>query len=190
MRNTGWWRQAAGAGVMLLALGSGAEVVGQPQPAASTGRIRPTDAAAAELLDAGMGRSATFRQIIDALEGGDVVVWVRTGQLANRGETHFIAATSMFRIVRVGVRTPGLQDELLSTLAHELFHALEIAGASEVRNPSSMAHFYSRTGWGGPSGGTSQRETSAAQAREAQVREELRGSPRSPAGNSASRAAR
>jgi len=51
--------------------------------------------------------------------------------------------------VRVAVRLPGLENELVCTLAHELQHVVEIADAPEVRDTRSLLRFYDRIGWGG-----------------------------------------
>ena len=130
-----------------------------PEPS----RFRPMDRKAAELLEAGKFRSATFRRLAESLERSDLIVWIATGHLQRPGQLQLIAATPRSRYVRVAVRLPGLENDLVSTLAHELQHAVEIAGASEVRDHASLRRFYERVGEGRPAGAGVEVETAAAQ---------------------------
>lgn len=130
---------------------------------AEPSRLRPMDRKAAALLKAGKVRSATFRRLAESLERSDLIVWVAAGHMQHPGQLQFIAATRYSRYVRVGVRLPGLENDLVSTLAHELQHALEIAGASEVTDHASLRRLYQRIGRGRPAGEVVEVETAAAQ---------------------------
>jgi len=59
-------------------------------------------------------------------------------------------------------------------LAHELWHAVEIAGAPEVRDRASLLRLYQRIGEGFRAGGRMEMETQRAQATQATVLNELR----------------
>ena len=126
-------------------------------------RLRPIDRKAADLLAAGKVRSATFRRLAETIERSDLIVWVAAAHLQRPGQLQFVAATPCSRCVRVAVRLPGLENDLVSTLAHELQHAVEIAGASEVRDPASLRRFYERIGESRPAGAGVEVETAAAQ---------------------------
>jgi hypothetical protein len=143
-------------------------------PGRATDRLRPTDAKAATLLQAGAARSATFRSLVDAIEQSDLVVYVETRQLTLPGQLQFVSATPGGRYVRVSVRVQGRDDELLPWLAHELWHAVEIAGAPEVRDRTGLLRFYEHTGGGFRAGNTKEMETVAAQRVQARVDDELR----------------
>jgi hypothetical protein len=130
-----------------------------PEPS----RLRPMDRKAADLLEAGKVRSATFRRLAETLERSDLIVWVAAGHLQRPGQLQFIAATPRSRYVRVAVRLPGLENDLVSTLAPELQHAVEIAGASEVRDHVTLRRFYERTGESRPAGVGVEVETAIAQ---------------------------
>ena len=171
----GWrgWCRPAGFALLLTVVAGGLDAHAQAPPALSGSRLRPMDAKSAALLQAGNARSATFKELTDALEQSDVVVWVRVGQMTNRGETHFIASTASSRIVRVSLRLQGLENGLLSTLAHELQHALEIARAPEVRDRTSLVLYYQRVGEASRSSAGALLETPAAQRIEARVLNEL-----------------
>ena len=138
-----------------------------------TSRLRALDAKAAALLKAGNTRSTTFRLLTEAIERSDLIVWVSAGHLQPAGQVQFLAATPYSRCVRVAVRLPGLENALVSTLAHELQHAVEIADASEVRDTRSLLRFYERIGWGGRAGATAEVETANAQRTGLKVLNEL-----------------
>jgi hypothetical protein len=53
------------------------------------------------------------------------------------------------RHVRVSIRVPGNDTKETARLAHELWHAVEVAGAPDVRDQASVQRFYDRIGDGG-----------------------------------------
>ncbi len=144
-------RRAAWVVGLLLAAGVGARpAYGQDagQASAST-RVRATDRKATTLLEEGVRSSATFREIVGQLEKSDLLVWVGTQPIKLPGQMQFLAATPTCRHVRVTVRVPGLDNEELAWLAHELWHAVEVAGASDVKDQASLQRLYERIGDGG-----------------------------------------
>ena len=150
----------------------------QPAAAGAPGRLRPADTKAATLLEAGTARSETFRLLVDAIERSDLVVYVETGVLAVPGQVQFVAATPRTRYIRVSVRVPGLENDLLAWLAHELCHATEIAAAPDVTGQASLRTYYDRVGGSLRAGPTVIMETSGAQKVQAAVERELRTSTR------------
>jgi hypothetical protein len=167
----GWW-----AGVVLVsAVLWGREGTAQSVPgAAAVGRLRPADTKAAALLEAGIARSDTFRSLVKALEGSDLVIHVETGVLALPGQVQFVAATPGARYLRVSLRIPGLEDELLPWLAHELWHATEMAAAPEVRSQEALRAFYDKVGGSLRAGSNVIVETAGAQRTQVQVEREIR----------------
>jgi hypothetical protein len=61
-------------------------------------------------------------------------------------EALLAAGSSICRFLRVSVRKPGLVTEQIAWLAHELWHAVEIARVPEVREPESLRGLYERIG--------------------------------------------
>lgn len=57
-----------------------------------------------------------------------------------------MGAAGGYRYVRILIRYGCRRDLSVALLAHELQHALEIAGAAEIVDAESMAAFYRRTG--------------------------------------------
>ncbi len=157
-------------GVMLWPQGGAA----QPAAADATARLRPADKKAATLLAAGVARSETFRLLVDVIERSDLVVYVETGVMAVPGQLQFAIATPGTRYLRVSIRVPGLENDLLPWLAHELCHATEIAEAGEVNGQASMETFYERVGGSLRAGSRVFMETARAQSVQAQVEREIR----------------
>lgn len=143
-----------GCGVALAVLAlcgtAGAGQAASPvKPHAPLARLRAGDLKAAALLAAGTAQSETFRGLVDAIEHSDLVVYVDTRPLRLPGQLQLLAATPVCRHLRVSVRIPGLDTDLIAWLAHELRHAVELAGAPEVTDQASLRRFYQRIGAGG-----------------------------------------
>lgn len=136
-----------------------------PTPAVQS-RLRGADPGAREVLAAGLARSPTFRAIARTLESSDVIVYIETRSLRRSGQLQFVGATPGARYVRVAVQVPGREEELVGWLAHELWHAVEIARARDVRSEAGLSVFYRRVGTFSLSGG----EVETEQARVVQAR--------------------
>lgn len=151
-------------------------VYAQPsQTPGAASRLRASDEKAAALLQAGVARSATFRLLVQTIDHSDLVVYVETRQLALPGQLQFMSATPGGRYVRVTVRPMGLDNDLVPWLAHELWHAVEIAGAPEVSDRASLLRLYERIGDGFRARGRVEMETVKAQKTQETVLAELRG---------------
>jgi hypothetical protein len=163
-----------------LTLSTLAEAQARHTPGA-TGRVRAVDERAAALLEAGNARSATFRQLTEAIEQSDLMVYVESRRTDWPGQTLFMSATPRVRYLRIQVRVMGLDNELLPLLAHELCHAVEIAGAPEVRDRETLRQLYERIGNVLRTDHALSMETTRAVAVQAQVLDELRRGKRPPA---------
>ncbi|MGH9313969.1 MAG: hypothetical protein ACRD1S_12335, partial [Vicinamibacterales bacterium] len=102
-----------------------------------------------QLLDLGARRSPTFARLRAALEAGDVIVYVQTVSHLSPtldGRLVFLTTANQKRYLRIDVRGSLPLNDLLATIGHELQHAVEIAGAVDVRDARSMGSFYQRIG--------------------------------------------
>lgn len=150
MRGTGWRRRAVAA---LVA--AGACLVAAP---ACADAVRPMQARGARLLEEGMRRCETFRVLIDAIAGSDIVVYVdledRDPNGTSRVEAHlqFAGATAATRYLRVWLQPRRTDDRLVALLAHELQHAVEVAASPEVRSAAAFRAFYAAAGRSGTPG--------------------------------------
>jgi hypothetical protein len=183
-RARGAWRIARCAGFVVLAAGIGAPAASAQDDGApaAVSRLRPADPRASALLREGYSRSATFRLLVEAVEQSDLIVHVETCPLSLPGQLEFAVATPARRYLRVSVRAMNVDDDVLPWLAHELWHAVEIARAPEVRDGASLLRFYERIGGGFRADGRILMETVEAQQVQFTVLSELRsGRPRAPA---------
>jgi hypothetical protein len=174
-------RQARGAsrwlGCVLLATTLGChEAAGQGAVVSGrTSRLRPLDQKAAALLQAGIERSATFGRLVETLERSDLIVHIETRHLPLHGRLQFVFATPSDRYLRVSIHELGRENDVVSWLAHELQHAVEIAGAREVTNQTSLRRFYERIGYRRLAGDGVAMESDAALATETAVLYEVSG---------------
>ena len=144
--------------------------------------VRASEPAILALLDAGLSRSATFRSLITTLDESDVIVYIDakvTRQGLGGYLAHQIVARGGSRYLHVAVETKGAQDRLLSLLAHELQHAVEVARAPEAVDSQSVEQLFDRLAVRFGCGGTTCSETQAAKDVERVVREELKAERRS-----------
>jgi hypothetical protein len=163
--------------VVLVAAPRGAAA----DPPARSPRVRAADARTAFLLVQGLQRSATIRALVNQLERRDVIVYIELQPLLKRrlaGTMTWITATREHRYVRVSLNPELNTDMAISTLGHELQHALEVANAPTIVSDATLERFYREhgdlnrsqaNGW----------DTEAARVAGDDVRRELSGSARS-----------
>jgi len=146
-------------------------------------RVRGVDGRATALIDEALWRSQTFQRIVDEVSASDLIVYVSRTELDGtlRGALRFIgtgADGGRYLLIELdddfGNDLDGKSDRLagIATLAHELRHALEVAGASHVQDPGSFDAFYTELGIGHRRDVV---DTLAAQAVHAQVYFEMTG---------------
>jgi len=113
-------------------------------PEVSTRHVRATDSRILTLIDAGISGSATFRGLVAILNESDVMVYVEpnlTRQTLGGYLVHNIVAQGRFRYLRIAIEIAGSERRLVSLLAHELQHAVEVAQTPEARDPKSLERF-------------------------------------------------
>jgi hypothetical protein len=116
--------------------------------------VRALDARADAALRAGLDGSATFRELVAAVRASDVVVYVETSQrLRTHGQTTFMSTAGGQRLLRVSLDFQNLGPWMIACLAHELQHAIEIAGAPDARDAEAVERLYRRIGEATNSGG-------------------------------------
>jgi len=160
-------------GVCLL-LVNGVVEAREPEQA----HVRAESVEMRQLIADAAERSATVRALIDALDGSDVVVYVRPRLFRSvtlDARTGFLAGGSR-RLLVIELPCPQTRDTQIALLAHELQHAVEIAQAAWVVDTATLARYYGEIGirLGMLEGGTTF-ETEAACRVGARVRSELGG---------------
>ena len=119
------------------------------QDAAGSPRVRGVDATAAALIRDLTNRSVTGRDLVDQLERSDLIVYVRLRLFTTTmltGRIGFVGGDCGRRLVAIEIASPRNYVEELSSLGHELQHAVEIAGTPTACDAASLADLYSRIG--------------------------------------------
>jgi hypothetical protein len=144
-----------------------------------TRRVRSDSSAVRALLDTGARGSATFKQLVLAIEATDGVVYVQPGKCPGyriKGcLLHTMSATVDRRYLWIALDLTGPPVDLMVTIAHELRHALEILSDESIRSGRGIFSFYYRNG----TPETRTVETAAALAAGAAVRRDLTREPAS-----------
>jgi hypothetical protein len=139
-------------------------------------RVRATDARLRSLLAEGLHRSRTFAGLVTALNRSDVIVYIESVMIlpkGTEGRLTMLPPAGAHRYLRVQVRADLSRRETIALIGHELQHAMEIAGAAEVRDASTLVKLYQRIGH--VSTGEHTYDTEAAQSMGRVVRRELVG---------------
>jgi hypothetical protein len=127
--------------------------------------VRSTEPRVLTLIDAGLARSGTFRRLVDSLNASDVIVYIdlKTAREQLGGYlAHNIVVAAGRRYLHVSIETQGSQRRLVSLLAHELQHAVEVAQAPDARDAESLQRMFSQLAMKFGCGGTTCYETQAA----------------------------
>ncbi len=101
------------------------------------------------LVDEAARRSPAVRALIDRLEGLDVTVYIRLrlfDQSDLEGRVGLLAGATRHRYLIIELARRRTADSQMATLAHELFHATEIAADPSVVDVRSLAALYERIG--------------------------------------------
>jgi hypothetical protein len=107
--------------------------------------IRSTNSRIRAAIAEGYARSMTFRSLVQDLEASNIILYIDRGECTcNRARAclGFVSSVAGVRYLRSYVSLRQIQRELIQQIAHELFHASEIAGAPEVTSPAEFAGFF------------------------------------------------
>ena len=112
--------------------------------------IRPLSPALSGTLQNLYATSPTARAIIDALDDSDLLIHIVPLAPGRRhrftGTTHFVVRAGGRRVMRIAVDEMLPDDRRAAALAHELYHALEVASAGWVVDRPSFAALFRRIG--------------------------------------------
>jgi hypothetical protein len=143
----------------------------------SARHVRASEPRILTLIDAGTLGSVTFRGLIATLNESDVIVYIEpklTRRALGGHLAHNIVAQGQYRYLHIAVEIAGSERRLVSLLAHEPHHAVEVAQAPDAHDAESLERLFSRLAMKfGCSGGTTCFETQAAKDVESIVKEEL-----------------
>jgi hypothetical protein len=138
--------------------------------------LRAVDKRVSDAIADGLGRSATFVSLVEALDRSDVIVYIETSRSmpsSLAGRMLIAAGPANQRYLRIQLSAAPRGVELISLIGHELQHALEVAASPQVRDEQSLITLYRAIGHGPR--GQHKYDTVAAQNAGRQVRTELIG---------------
>lgn len=145
-------------------------------------RVRPQDDRTAALLEAGLLRSATLRDLVARVEQSDVFVFIGMNPFARAsvsGAMSWMTMAGGYRYLRVGLNPTSPNDQTIATLGHELRHAIEVIDDATVTDQASLVALYRRIGAASRAVPVLGWETEAARETGFQVRRELVATPAS-----------
>jgi hypothetical protein len=140
------WREVAG--VLLVTMVTTGERMASAQSGAP--RVRPEGAAMRAVIDRGLQRSATFRDVNARLEDAQVVVYVRFSSCSPGVPACLLWASTNRDVRRLVIKIDRFgrsADELTALLAHELQHANEVASDPEITDLASFQKSFAARGW-------------------------------------------
>lgn len=120
--------------------------------AAAAQGVRPLQPRGVRVVEDGMRRCETFRELAKGIAGSDLVVYVtlddRDPDKTTRVEARvrFAGSTAAARYLEVWLQPRDTDDRLIVLLAHELQHAVELAAAPRVRSAAAFRSFYEQAG--------------------------------------------
>lgn len=109
--------------------------------------VRSTDPMIRTLIEQGIAHSETFRRLVDTLDQSDVVVYVDqklTREALGGYLAHDILDAGGIRYLHVAVNLRGGDIRLISLIAHELQHAIEVSEAADVRDAPAVDRLFVR----------------------------------------------
>ena len=138
-------RQRAGAAALLLLLAGSPSALAQP---VDPPHVR-AEGAMKRLVDEAARRSAAIHDGIARLQDLDVTVYVRARAFAQAdldGRVALLSTIGPHRYLVIELACGRAELTQMATLAHELFHAIEIAEEPAVVNAETLAVLYERIG--------------------------------------------
>ncbi len=139
--------------------------------------VRPESAETQALVRDAARRSPLVRALIDRLDQSDVVAYIRFARFTDpllEGRVGWLSQAGGRRYVVIELSGGRLWPVQIATLAHELQHAVEIAGAPAIVDTRTLADHYGRIGMRtSHTQGLETFETRAAIAMGAQARREI-----------------
>ena len=142
----GWMGTAL---LTVACVGIGETAKAQAQTAALP-RLRAASPIIATALELGAERSPAFRALVARIGLTDGIVFVREGVCGHsvRACLHLsVSIAGPYRALFIQVDTRKVRGcELVGAIGHELQHAIEVLGDSNVRDGVAMLLFYHRIG--------------------------------------------
>jgi len=112
--------------------------------------VRATDPRVQSLIEDAARRSVTFAQLYARLQDTDIILFVEPSRELKSNLSArlvFLSATPLARYLRADIRADLPRTDMISMIAHEMQHALEIGQATLVRDERALALLYRHIGF-------------------------------------------
>lgn len=112
-----------------------------------TSHVRPAAPLVRSLIEWGLARSETFRRLVNTLNQSDVVVYIDpkiTRQTLGAYLSHSVVSAGGRRYLHIFIELHGGDIRLVSLLAHELQHAVEVSQDPDARDSEQVARLFAR----------------------------------------------
>lgn len=164
--------------VVALLLGGNSSAVQAP----TFNHVRSEESGIRRLIVDGYARSATFRELVDAVEDLPCIVYIASVVKLSQGMSGALLHRSVgpreTPILRVLVRANLSRDETIAIIGHELRHVIEAVSAGPAVDGLEMTAAFDRLDPGAQASGVSTYETEAAIQVATKVRDELKAARR------------
>jgi hypothetical protein len=130
-----------------VAHAAGAAATGAVSRVEAWPRVRSSHPYIRAMIDEAMSRSPTFSRLVGAIEATDGILYVEQGDCHHSVRACLIPAATLasdFRILRVLVDSRKPDWEVMSSIGHELQHALEVLSDRGLTTAEAIYLFYSR----------------------------------------------
>jgi hypothetical protein len=113
-------------------------------------RVRSSNASLTALIARVTEQSATFRELIDAINTSDGIVYVEAGECGHDVTACLVGVTraGAYRMPWIKVDQDKRECDFIASIGHELQHAVEILSDSDARSGAGMFLYYLRMGRG------------------------------------------
>lgn len=157
----------------------GFDVPASRESAHSMPRVRSADATIAALIARASEQSTTFQRVVQIIDATDGIVYVEPGRCGKNVRACMaltVTVAGPSRILRIVVDTRKPDCDLMASIGHELWHAIEVLRDPSLTSDAAVFFFYARAGRHGDRDGDplGAWETQAAVRTGDKVRAELR----------------
>ena len=114
-------------------------------------RVRSEDPTITALIAQASEWSTTFRAFLDMIDRSDGIVYIERGRCRHGGAAcmaltvKLAGPNRMLRIV-IDQRRADCDLDLMASIGHELWHAIEVLREPSLRSYAHLYHFFSRDG--------------------------------------------
>jgi hypothetical protein len=161
--------------VVIAGVGGDARPASAAEPAMM--RVRSAgDPTITTLLRNAPERSVTFRRLVETINHMDGLVYVHPGKCRQRPACLLMSVTiaGPNRVLHIRINTDADALTAMSSMGHELQHAIEALSESGVRSNMSLEAFFERLAGSPTASGQLEFETEAVIQAGVRVRDELR----------------